>query len=406
MLDLIEKSIDQKGHVFVSIFILTLFLKHIYAPYALGLIVIYSIFSSVNKNSFKLDKDLWVFSIIPLVFIFNILIFGANIDTYQKFIRILPIILMPFAISLIKLTSRQIHFVLSFYIYSLIIFSIFWIGSVSTYYWQIETREHLLNLNRTILYGQVYIPRFFDFHTPYICLYILVGCLICWYKLKITNRIYYLGIFIFFILLMLYFTGRTALFIGLLLLVYTLLDFLISSRYNLIIVLGMVIVLFTIVVLSVNMFPMLHDKLLNISEKGFGVFHRIDYWKASINLIKEHPIFGYGFKNYQSELLAYFGKKDVTNIHNQYLEYLVPSGLIGLLCYLYFKGKLIIKSINTKNWIFLIFIIMFSLTEITESILSRQRGVMLFSLFSSLFYFSNYRETPPPDVSSIKNRTV
>ena len=384
----IDNLVSNKCFLAIAIFIATLFLPHIYSPFAMALVVVCGVYDSVIKKNFNFHRDVLFFTIIPVLFFFNILMFGTNGETNQKFIRILPIILLPIAFSLIQLSLRQFHRLLEFYLLVCFVFPFYWISSVAIHYWQNETREHLLNLDRTILYIQVNLPKLFDFHTPYIGLYLLMSCLICWYKIKRFNRSHYLIFFFFYVLLLLFFTGRTSLFMGIPLFIFSMVEYYIKKK-NKIFITGMSLALGLLIFLSIEAFPMLRDKILNVFERGFGTFHRLEYWKAAVNMAKESPVFGYGFKNYQHELIIYLDQDETTNFHNQYIEYLVPSGLTGLLSYIFFKWKLIVKSISVKNGLFVIFMIIFSLSEMTESILSRQRGVMLFSLFASLFYFGN-----------------
>ena len=83
-------------------------------------------------------------------------------------------------------------------------------------------------------------------------------------------------------------------------------------------------------------------RFLEISDVGFS--HRYDFWKDSVGIIKDFPIFGTGlgdfpwvFTRYQSLRPEAF----VRHAHNDYIEFMVDMGLLGLFaviaaCVLYF----------------------------------------------------------------------
>ncbi|HCW06623.1 MAG TPA: hypothetical protein DGG95_04570, partial [Cytophagales bacterium] len=72
------------------------------------------------------------------------------------------------------------------------------------------------------------------------------------------------------------------------------------------------------------------------------------------------------------------------NSHNQYLQTWMESGIVGLIAFLFcLFGFLLLKIKVPPSY--LAFIIIFSLMCLTESIGERQKGVVFFTLFQSLF---------------------
>ncbi|WP_304405235.1 O-antigen ligase family protein [Algibacter lectus] len=117
---------------------------------------------------------------------------------------------------------------------------------------------------------------------------------------------------------------------------------------------------------------------------------------CSLSIIKDNLLFGVGVGDSQDKLNECYkvkiGAKIYTwsnfNTHNQYLYFLLASGLIGFILFIiqnviYFK-----LAIRKRYDVFFYTILVICLISITENILSRSDGVMFFSLFCSLFIFN------------------
>jgi len=73
------------------------------------------------------------------------------------------------------------------------------------------------------------------------------------------------------------------------------------------------------------------------------------------------------------------------NFHNQYIQIFAEVGFFGLLILLLILIFNSIKTIQTKDFIQIAFAVLMISLFLTESFLSRQRGVMFFTLFYCLF---------------------
>lgn len=117
---------------------------------------------------------------------------------------------------------------------------------------------------------------------------------------------------------------------------------------------------------------------------------------ASINIIKEHPVFGVGTGDYLKALQDEYQKlhfiagiKQKFNAHNQYLEEFIKTGLLGFLGYLLFMIVLIKYSRKQQSlMLYCVFGVVFM--SLTESIFARHHGVALAAFFIPLFY--NYEQ--------------
>lgn len=129
---------------------------------------------------------------------------------------------------------------------------------------------------------------------------------------------------------------------------------------------------------------------------------RLIKWGCCIKVLnKEHAWFaGVGTGDVQDHLQTcyseekFWGERYNLNAHNEYLEELVRHGLLGLVI---FAASLIIPliwSIRKQKFLYVLFLVIFMVSLTTESVLSRQKGVVFFALFNSIFAFHYLNSTP------------
>ena len=121
---------------------------------------------------------------------------------------------------------------------------------------------------------------------------------------------------------------------------------------------------------------------------------RIKAWEATVELAKKNWLFGFGTGYGGKELnkiyrdKGYFSlKKKNINPHNQYLQYLLDHGIIGIILLFFITIVMFIISLKEKNYDYTIFLLIMILNFTTESVLETQSGIVFFSLFNTLFFF-------------------
>ena len=125
---------------------------------------------------------------------------------------------------------------------------------------------------------------------------------------------------------------------------------------------------------------------------------RFHIFKASVQLIKESPIFGYGIGDVQNELDQKYTTmglnlpKGKFNSHNQYLFICLNSGLVGLIIFLCSMAYIITVAFLKKDYFFLGVVLFFLVAFLFENILSRQSGVILFSFLISTHVLHNLNQ--------------
>lgn len=119
---------------------------------------------------------------------------------------------------------------------------------------------------------------------------------------------------------------------------------------------------------------------------------RFQLWDAALDVYQKDFIIGQGTGDVQTELDKIYEQKNYTNplgahlnLHNQYLQTLAALGVVGLLIFLNTLIIPFIIAVKRRHYLYLLFLGLFIIANLTESMLERQHGVMFFSFFLSLF---------------------
>lgn len=121
---------------------------------------------------------------------------------------------------------------------------------------------------------------------------------------------------------------------------------------------------------------------------------RLVIWKSSIKKILEKPLFGYGNGDVSKVLYSEYVIRDVEkaakrqyNCHNQYLQTLMATGVIGGVVFFLMFFIPLWECLKNRDWIYLAFILLVAFNILVESMFERQAGVIFYALFNSMFYF-------------------
>jgi len=118
---------------------------------------------------------------------------------------------------------------------------------------------------------------------------------------------------------------------------------------------------------------------------------RLRNWKTNWSAIRENPIFGVGTGDSVDELQQrretwWQEYIEEYNSHNQYLEITLRLGTPGLIIFILLLSLHFMHSLRRLDFIYLIFILIFSLSCLTESLLVRQKGIVLLAFFSPFLF--------------------
>ncbi len=162
-----------------------------------------------------------------------------------------------------------------------------------------------------------------------------------------------------------------------------------------------IIIIIASFIISVFYFPPFVQRFKDLKELGKLEIKLNKYSSTSIRKgiyycstekIKDNWLFGYGIGDVQLALNdcyktiddGIFNKFDY-NSHNQYLGVLLTTGVFGLFALLLMLASNLHLAITNKDWVFLSILVLFIVSFLTENILERQSGVVLFSFLLSFF---------------------
>ncbi len=138
------------------------------------------------------------------------------------------------------------------------------------------------------------------------------------------------------------------------------------------------------------------DRIVENPETSTGI--RYIVWKTSAELIQKAPVLGYGIGDVQDVLnQSYIDKEydqlavDTYNAHNQFIQIVLSSGIIGLVLFLAGTIFLYRQFIASKEKIGLLILTFFLIVFLTESYLERQNGIIFYSLIMSMFIYKKAR---------------
>ncbi|MBS1526328.1 MAG: O-antigen ligase family protein [Bacteroidetes bacterium] len=121
---------------------------------------------------------------------------------------------------------------------------------------------------------------------------------------------------------------------------------------------------------------------------------RLARWEIAIDLVGKSPIIGYGAGS-EIKLLQeqYYKHKfyrsylSQLNAHNEYLSFLLKSGIWGLTIYISVLVYGFKKAMMKKDIVFFAFMLLLAVVSLSENILDADKGVMYYSFFFSFFVF-------------------
>jgi O-antigen ligase len=132
------------------------------------------------------------------------------------------------------------------------------------------------------------------------------------------------------------------------------------------------------------------NNLIN-PEAHYGHALRILSWDAALEVINNNWILGVGEGKKEEAIVAAYEKKGYAfpaqekfNSHNQYLDFLLGGGVIGLGIFVIGLSVLFVQSMRESNFLLNSFLMIFSFNALFENLLSRYWGLIFFSLFITL----------------------
>ncbi len=146
-----------------------------------------------------------------------------------------------------------------------------------------------------------------------------------------------------------------------------------------------------------------HNYTKHGDPNASSVMQRIEYWKASMYIIKNNWLTGVGtgdlneafdeaYHDMHSNLQDTFRKRS----HNQYLAIFIAFGVFGFLWFLFTLIYPGIKTGKFNNYLYIVFTIIIIMSMLTEDTLETQAGATFFAFFNALLLFGCKRQPEQP----------
>ena len=153
---------------------------------------------------------------------------------------------------------------------------------------------------------------------------------------------------------------------------------------------------FLMLVVVLSTVPYLNTRIKQ-SIFHFSADPRYKLFKSTVNVFLRNPLLGVGIGDVQDELTAeHLRTNNVEaytnkyNAHNDWLQIVLGTGLVGLVFFSHFFLQLIKKAWRTRDLYMVTFVLFFLITSMTQSILERNKGIIFFSFFTTLFFILNH----------------
>lgn len=155
--------------------------------------------------------------------------------------------------------------------------------------------------------------------------------------------------------------------------------------------------------------PPIQNRLLEVNSANLqapsgnndnGTNVRAGIFSCNASLIQEHWLLGVGPGDVQSALNECLSKFETHvyqihdyNTHNEYVNYWLTCGIVGLLLFVGVLGYSIWMGIKHHNPLHIYFIVFMGICFLTENYLDRQAGVTFFALMQVLFWMGYSKQT-------------
>jgi O-antigen ligase len=359
----------------------------------------------------KMQGLLWIVLVYFLFLLILVLKAIDFIDGLKIIQKKLPILILPFIVYLNKdLISKNITLFYKTFIVAVVIASLFCFLEIVGD-WQLSEKS-FKELFTYYRFTSSYFSGKLDIHPSYFSNFILLAVIfinkLLEHSLKTTTKLLLIIFWLFLSFIIIQLASRIHILNYLfLILFFAFISFKKQARgknlfkfFKITLVFGAIAFLLTSEFVK-NRFEQGYDIYFN-QGKNYPQYYessRMHVWKHFPNEFSKSPVFGLGTGNENTSLRQNLVKDNYQrgiekrlNYHNQYLQELTRSGLVGFLLftgilYLFFQ-----RGTTEKNQAFILFLIFNCLFLFFESVFERHRGVVFFFFFASVFYFCQTKQ--------------
>jgi O-antigen ligase len=393
------KNRNDLFFIFLSFFVFALPLYKISS--SPGLIVLsIAILVKLFQSKFQILKELVKSKISILFLVLYALVFisffySTNVNNGIKEVKnLLPLLIFPLLFTFVKLKESQIIFILKSFITGCLV--AFFISVGSQFFHYINGQEYSFHYSNFV--------AILWMHPTYLAIYLNFSIIVV-YHLLVKKEISFsyfafsISIFLVFILLL---SARMQIINSILVFVLIFVHFLKNhfSVKTFISLLLLPVIMITFILNNqkiVDRFTYVQNMNYNLeSTKNTswnGANVRLAIWDCAFDVIKDNLIFGVGVGDEDEELLKSFKNRNFNfayNLnyvaHNQYVQFLISNGVIGLLSYLSIFIYCFYYALKNKHFLLFGLTMLLLISGFSESFLKMQSGIVFFSFMILLLF--------------------
>ncbi len=389
----------------MGLFIITLPLPYRYGNFALIPIALYWLATGKFRDSWRLTKESLTIQLFTALFIIILLsiLTSEKFDYRFSFIeRYLCLLGFPIAFSSFRLSQRDVESLLFVFVGVCTVCAIYSLISTLIVY-DLSLTDFAIPEN--LSYFSWVLPETLNLKSNYYSLFVGFCLIIISEKLfrksQRHHKILFILLFCFLFMFLALLSSRTSFFAVVIVFVFYLLTMFFQNKFrvgkSLVIVAGLVFL-----VVAALQVPFLHSKIIQVLEGGTKGDPRYILFQCGWRLFSENFLFGVGICDVKEIALRCYDTfndgeaiENKYNFHNAFLQIAVSTGILGLVAFTALLANLFVQAIKAKRITHVGFIFLFTLGCITESLLTRNKGLIFFSTFASLlFILKPYEKNP------------
>jgi hypothetical protein len=372
-------------------------------------IILYWMASKKYEASLTAVKESTILKLFIVLFLITFLSIVTSKNFNMQFGRVekyLPLITIPLFVSGYRVSAKQLNDILLFFFVGLCLLCTIY-SLISTLIVYDLTVDYILSDATVFSYFSWILPNTLELKSNYYSLYIGL-CLVILLDNIFNNSAYkkyrpvLWAVFSFLFIFMGLLSSRTAFIAVALLIVLYLFKFFLENRFKIVKLLVVAGILLSLLILSLQL-PFMHSKVFNFLEAGTESDPRYIVFQCGWKIFKENFLFGAGvFDVEELALNCYraFGDthavEEKYNLHNVFLQWGASTGIVGVVVYSILIVVLFIRALKADQMIPLGFIFLFFLASLTESLLTRNKGLIFFTTFSTVFFIRKPNEEDTP----------
>jgi len=415
--DLKQENSKNPAVMLIVLILWCIPLSYAFNSISLGLFAAYALFT-FKKQYFTLEKNL-IFPIsLFLLMALSLLWTHDSSATLRAVSKGLPLLLIPFAFMLLpELSKKQKRIIFKYYSYGMVVFTLFYLAKSIV-------RFFLTHITDVFFYHELVTE---DVNAIHVSTYVVVA--LFYFITKSSRSALEISSMILLTILLILLSSKNILIVFGLLSCYYLWYF--NSRpKGKLIKWGIVLFVILIAVLSSRIKERLwiefesnvHENSINhdISDESGKVYNVSvmdawtkdkfapnDYFPGTAFRVYQIRIFtemlqedlgiltGYGLnatdfkireKSIEHNLYEEYGRK---NFHNEYVQVFAELGVLGLILLIILLFINIKNALKSKDFMHISFAVLMISLFLTESFLSRQRGIVFFTIMYCLFNSGN-----------------